>query len=320
MIGDPRFLPHPVEAIGFLIKFLREKVESFSKDSLIGLRLGGFLITFVVITLSGLSGWLIEQLLLVKYYLFPKYFSHLILVFSLASSLATKSLFQSVSKIIQALNFDSRNIDIARIRLSHIVGRDVEGLSEEEILRATAESSSENAVDGIFAPLFWMMIGALFWETSPLLPGPLSMAWIFKSSSTIDSMIGYKHGKLKWIGASGARCDDFLTFIPCRLVVLSLPLISHNWLKAPKLIKAAWNEGSKDISPNSGLSEAIFAHCVQVKMGGVNKYKDRLVCKPIFAASAPKANIHSIQSILNLIIKLELAWVLIFFFLFNLPR
>ena len=317
LIGDPRFLPHPVEAMGFLVKYLQQKLELFIYKSKTNFRVGGFLITLFVVTFSGLSGWLLEQYFLMKSSFIPIYVIYIVLVFALASCLATKSLFQSVTEINEALNGDieKQNIELARTKLTHIVGRDVNHLGEKDILRATAESASENAVDGIFAPLFWIMIGAVFWQFSPTLPGPLAMGWVFKASSTIDSMIGYKRGNLIWIGEFGARLDDILTFIPCRLVVLTLPLASKQWFKAPALIKSAWEEGSKDISPNSGLSEAIFAHCVQIRMGGINKYGQGLVTKPILAANAPSASINKIQKILRLTIRLEIIWVLIFILL-----
>ncbi len=199
---------------------------------------------------------------------------------------------------------------MARNKLSHIVGRDVEKLSKEDILRATAESASENAVDGIFAPLFWMMLGTFFWKISTALPGPLTMAWLFKASSTIDSMIGYRFGKLKWLGQSGAKLDDALTFIPCRLVLLTLPLVSKNWIKAPSLIRAAWADGVKDISPNSGLSEAIFAHCANIRMGGINTYKNSYISKPLLAINSPPASKKGIKKILRLHLKLEIIWIL----------
>ncbi len=319
LIGDPKILPHPVQAMGALITFLRQSLELYIPKRITYLRVGGFLITFLVVCSSGLIGWLIEQLFLSKHSLIPLHLSYLVLIISLASCLASKSLIRGVLEIIEAIErySNKKNIEVARIKLANIVGRDVDDLEEDEILRATAESASENAVDGIFAPLFWMMIGVFFWKLSPVLPGPLTMAWIFKSTSTIDSMLGYKKGNLRWIGESGARLDDILTFIPCRIVVFSLPLISNNWIKAPSLIKLAWGEGSNDVSPNSGLSEAIFAHCVQVRMGGVNKYKNKFLAKPILAANAPKANVARIKKILSLSVKLEIIWVLVFILILN---
>ncbi len=312
MVGDPKFLPHPVEVIGRLIQFLRAKIESLAGQNPFLLRLGGTFLTIFIVSISCGSGWLIEQWFLKGHYLLiPNQIRYILLVIALASSLAAKSLSQSVLKILASLNTNpaQENLFLARKGLSHIVGRDVETLSKGEILRATAESASENAVDGIFAPLFWMMIGIFFWSKSTTLPGPLAMAWFFKASSTIDSMLGYKVGKLRWLGESGAILDDFLTFIPCRLVLLTLPFVSKNWMKAPSIIKAAWKDGVKDISPNSGLSEAIFAHCTDIQMGGLNKYKNSYIFKPLLALDAPPASKKSVKKIINLYPKLEILWL-----------
>ena len=69
MVGDPRFLPHPVEAIGQLIQFLRRKIESFAGENTFSLRLGGTFITLFVISLSCGSGWIIEKFFFKGHYL-----------------------------------------------------------------------------------------------------------------------------------------------------------------------------------------------------------------------------------------------------------
>ncbi len=300
--------------MGSVINLLRDKTESIAKDKKIILRGGGIFITVIVVFLSCLSGWLIERLFLKSSSLLTSSLTYFILTFSIASSLASTSLKNSVLDIINELNNDlpNQNIHLARRKLSLIVGRDVNSLDRNEILRATAESASENAIDGIFAPLFWIMVGTIAWNISTSMPGPLAFAWLYKSSSTIDSMLGYKQGTLRWIGQSGAHLDDILTFIPCRLVVITLPFVSNNWLKAPKLIKKALKEGASDPSPNSGLSEAIFANCLQIRMGGENKYNNLLLKKPILASKAPLANIETVKRILNMSLKLEIIWILFF--------
>ncbi len=85
-------------------------------------------------------------------------------------------------------------------------------LSENEIVRATVETVSENTVDGIISPLFYAALGG----------APLAMA--FKAVSTLDSMIGYKNEKYRDLGWFSARLDDVLNFIPARLCLLLVPL------------------------------------------------------------------------------------------------
>tara|TARA_Y100001968_G_scaffold292816_2_gene298354 strand:+ start:46261 stop:47238 length:978 start_codon:yes stop_codon:yes gene_type:complete len=316
-IGDPEKSPHPVVAMGWLINHIRNFVESIAKDNKSKLKVGGFFISFLLILTSGFSGWCVERLATTE----DPYISILgkiLLLIGLSSSIAYKSLKKSVIDVLNAIPNEpesaTKNIKFARNKLSKIVGRDVQNLNKEEILRATAESASENSVDGVFAPIFWMTIGGIFWHASINLPGPLSFAFIFKASSTIDSMVGYKIGRLRWLGYSGAKLDDFLTWIPCRLVLISLPIVSRPWRLAPELIKSAWEDGSKDQSPNSGLSEAIFAHCLRIRMGGENIYHGNKTIKVVLAENEPEASKESIIKLLNAIFRLELLWILIILF------
>ena len=144
------------------------------------------------------------------------------------------------------------------------------------------------------------------------------MAWIFKASSTLDSMLGYKEGELKWLGFTGAKLDDLMTWIPARIVLISLPFCCRTKQSIIKTIKQAWRDGSFDSSPNSGISEAIFAYCAEVRMGGVNYYKGIKKIKPIIARYYPIANINSIKRILNLILRLQFSWILYFILIMKL--
>ena len=305
--------------MGIIIGFLKGLVERFAKGEKYNLYLGGVIITFIVVFLSGMSGWLLERFFLIFEEKNP-IFSTLFFTFILSSSLASKSLNKSILEIINLtsnVNIED-NVSYLRQKLSHIVGRDVENLDKNEILRASAETASENSVDGIFAPLFWMFIGIIFWQFNQIMPGPLAMAWIFKASSTIDSMLGYKEGKLKWLGFTGAKMDDLMTWIPSRIVLITLPFCCISKQSIIKTIKQAWKDGVVDSSPNSGISEAIFAYCAEVRMGGVNYYKGKKKIKSIIAESYPKASINSIKRILNLILRLEFVWFLGMFFIIKL--
>ena len=302
--------------MGVVINFSKGLTERIAKENKSKLYIGGFIITLVVVALSGLSGWLIERLYLF-FQINNPIFSTLFFAFILSSSLATKSLNKSILQILNLISKENNrdNLINSRKKLSLIVGRDVENLDANEILRALAETASENSVDGIFAPLFWIFLGTIFWEFNQSMPGPLAMAWIFKASSTVDSMIGYKVGKLKWLGFTGAKLDDLMVWIPSRIVLITLPLCCKPKQSIFKTIKDSWKDGIIDSSPNSGISEAIFAYCAEVKMGGVNYYKGQKRLKPIIANTYPKASINSVRKILGLSLRLELVWLLGFYFI-----
>ncbi len=300
--------------MGVVISFSKGLAERIAKENKSKLYIGGIIITFIVVSLSGISGWIIERLFLFFETKNP-ILSTLIFAFILSSSLASRSLNKSILEILNLIREENTRDNLSNIRekLSLIVGRDVQHLDTNEILRASAETASENSVDGIFAPLFWIFIGTFFWQFNQSIPGPLAMAWIFKASSTIDSMLGYKEGKLKWLGFTGAKLDDLMTWIPSRIVLITLPFCCNTRQSIFKTIKASWNDGIVDASPNSGISEAIFAYCAEVRMGGVNYYKGKKKIKPIIAKSYPIASINSVKRILNLSLRLQLAWILGFF-------
>ena len=309
LLGDPRWLLHPVQVIGWLIRRLQQWVEAWAGDQPWKLRTGGFAITLLLVTGSGLVGWSIEQLTRTESNL--SVIGWVVLVLAMASALAARSLHDSVLAVIKALpTTPSDGLQPARERLSWIVGRDVSQLNEAEILRAAVESASENAVDGLFAPLFWMGVGSILWSVDPSMPGPLALAWMFKASSTLDSMLGYRSGRLRWLGTAGARLDDLLTWVPCRLVMLTLPLVSKNWTQWLDVIRSAERDGAGDPSPNAGRSEAIYAHCIGIKLGGSNRYGDRWVTKPLLAEPCPDPDAGSARKVLNATVRLEIVWLI----------
>ena len=295
--------------MGVVISFLRRLAEEFAKESKTKLYILGSIITIIVVSLSGLTGWLIERVFLF-FQLKNPILSTLFFSLILSSSLASRSLNKSILEIINSIG--KENLSNLRRKLSLIVGRDVENLNTNEILRAAAETASENSVDGIFAPLFWIFLGTIFWEFDQSIPGPLAMAWIFKASSTIDSMLGYKEGKLKWLGFAGAKLDDLMVWIPSRIVLITLPLCCKTKKSFLKTINDSWKDGILDSSPNSGISEAIFAYCAGVRMGGINYYKGQKRIKAMIARSYPIASKNSVKKILNISLRLQLAWILIF--------
>ena len=296
-----------------VISFSKRLAEKVAKDNKAKLYIGGGIITFLVVLLTGTTAWLIEKLFLFSESTYPVV-STLSFAFILSSSLASKSLNGSIIEIVNLIREENTTDNLCNLKqkLSLIVGRDVENLDTNEILRASAETASENSVDGIFAPLFWMFLGTIFWKLNQSMPGPLAMAWIFKASSTIDSMIGYKEGNLRWLGFIGAKLDDLMVWIPSRIVLITLPFCCKTNQPVLEIIRNSWKDGIADSSPNSGISEAIFAHCAEVKMGGVNFYRGEKRIKPLIGKYYPIASINSVKKILSLSLRLQLAWIIVF--------
>jgi adenosylcobinamide-phosphate synthase len=312
--------------MGWWITALRRLAEAWAGDDQGKLRLAGGLITLLLVGFSGLAGWGLEQLareLTLRGPLLAAV-GLLTLTIALASALAGRSLDQAVQQVLNVLPPDSvravqnpealdtrapESLVAARQALAWIVGRDTADLEAGEILRAAAETASENAVDGLFAPLFWMLVGAGLWSLNPDLPGPLALAWGFKAASTLDSMLGYRQGRLRWLGTAGARLDDLLVWLPCRLVALSLPLAAGPGSRCLPLLAAALRDGAADPSPNAGVSQAAYAHTCGVQLGGCNRYGTQVRDKPLLAPGFPPADRAAVQRMLELNRRLEWLWL-----------
>jgi len=292
LVGDPRWCLHPVVVMGWCISRLRPLAERWAGGRPWRLRLAGGLITLLLVGGSGGAGWALMAWLRVSQ---PgtalQWLCQALVVVGLASALAGRSLAQAVRAVLAALA--SGDLPLARSRLAWIVGRDTDSLSDGDVLRALAETASENAVDGLFAPLFWMLIGALLGQ-------PLALAWGFKAASTLDSMLGYRTGTLRWLGTAGARLDDLLVWLPCRLVALSLGQLGP-----------ALKDGAPDPSPNAGVSQAAYAHAVGVQLGGSNRYGGQERCKPLLAAGCRAPDQAAVLQMLGLSRRLALLWLLL---------
>ena len=159
LLGDPRRWLHPVQAMGAFISAGRRLAERWAGDRPVRLRVSGALLAALTLAGAGTVGWLIEQLAR----RWPLVGLPLLLI-GMASALAGGSLERAVRGVLQCLDEPEQ----ARARLAWIVGRDVDGLDRAGILRAAAETASENAVDGLFAPLFWMLVGVALWRLEDL--------------------------------------------------------------------------------------------------------------------------------------------------------
>ena len=292
LVGDPRWCLHPVVVMGWCIARLRRLAEAWAGESPWRLRLAGCLITLLLMGGSGGAGWALTAAAAALPPDSPWQLPvALLVVIALASALAGRSLEQAIAAVLGDLA--AADLPAARTRLAWIVGRDTDRLSESGVLRALAETASENAVDGVFAPLFWMLVGAALGQ-------PLALAWGFKAASTLDSMLGYRTGRLRWLGTAGARLDDLLVWLPCRLVALSLGQLLP-----------ALRDGAADPSPNAGVSQAAYAHAVGVQLGGLNRYGGVARAKPLLAAGAPPPDAVAVRRMLVLSRWVQLAWLLL---------
>nr|WP_227500045.1 adenosylcobinamide-phosphate synthase CbiB [Synechococcus sp. PCC 7335] len=264
VVGDPWGWPHPVQTIGKVIdsytQFVLKRDWSPFKRRLAGIGLAVLVIGGTGV-LSWLGLWLLARSLPV--------IACAAEVILLASCFAGRSLRQAAEDVLKPL--ESGDIKRARQNLALYVGRDTAQLSATEIYRAVLETVSENAVDGVLAPLFFAIIGALIGAS-----GPVAIA--YKAASTLDSMVGYKEEPYADLGWFSARVEDGLTWLPCRISVLIVALLSR---RPKQVLQVCRRDAPADPSPNAGWSECVYAAALGVQMGGNNTYRGKLKHKPL---------------------------------------
>lgn len=265
LIGDPGWLPHPVRMIGSAIA----KTERFLQRHLSKMqRLAGVLLVIVVVGVSFVLALTVQMAV----YRAPigSIASFIIMAYLISTTLALRELVESAGAVLAAIK-DS-NIKAARQRLSRIVGRDTEPLDEEGILRATLETLSENASDGVIAPMFYLALGGL----------PLAIA--YKAVNTLDSMVGYKNDKYRDFGWAAARLDDIANYIPARITGILIAAASFAVTRSPltvkNSVKTMLRDGRGHTSPNSGFPEAAMAGALGVRLGGPSAYSGITVRRP----------------------------------------
>lgn len=312
VVGDPRWLPHPVVMMGKLIRFLENRICRFSladgnnssippltkgglggilpllkgdKGGFIDKKKGGIVLWFAVVIFT-----YFVTLAIVEGSFFINFLFGMIISVLIASlTLATRSLYDESKTVIDSLN--RGNIEEARKNLSMIVGRDTENLDEKEILRAVIETVSENLSDGIVAPLFYLAIG-----------GP-PLAMTYKAVNTLDSMVGYKNERYRDIGWFSAKMDDIFNWIPARLtgalIVIASFILRYNWRDSWKIMI---RDGRKHSSPNSGIPEAAVAGSLSIQLGGKIQYFGEVADKPTIGDKIKETDKEDVKK----------AWIIMF--------
>ncbi|MCF2649532.1 adenosylcobinamide-phosphate synthase CbiB [Niallia circulans] len=253
LIGDPPSWPHPVKGMGRLISFLDQRLNNGKSRRIKGLWM---LSTVLIFT------YLISYVLVYISYQLHWWVGVIVEALLIATTIAQKSLKDAAIEVYDPLQ--ANDLEMARKKLSYIVGRDTEQLEGEEIVRATVETVAENTSDGITAPLFWAFIGG----------APLSL--VYRAINTCDSMVGYKNDKYGDFGYCAAKCDDIVNYLPSRITAILVLLVSRSpFYRKKEAWKLLFHDAMKHPSPNSGWGEAVTAIILGIQLGGINFYKGK---------------------------------------------
>ena len=282
IIGDPNFYPHPVVLIGKLINYLEKILLNKLNKNYIK-RLKGLLLVIIVVFIT----YSITYFLILSFENLPYNLFIIAKGLLLSTTIAIKGLKDSANEIY--IKIDENNIKEAKKALSFIVSRDTEELKENEIIRATIETVAENTSDGIIAPLFYFLIG-----------GPL-LAVIYKAINTMDSMIGYKNDKYYYFGWAAAKLDDLVNYIPARLTALLIIVASYfKKYQYKSSLKTVLEDAKKHASPNAGYPEAAVAGALAIKLGGPNKYFNKMVDKATLGKDLVEIDSNHIKKTIKL--------------------
>lgn len=278
LVGDPRWLYHPVRIIGHGISFLENHLRTCFPKTEKGERRAGFLLVILICAGSAAVPFGI---------LYLAYRIHLVFGICLEilmcyQMLAVKSLKDESMRVFEELK--KGDLEGARYAVSMIVGRDTRTLDEAGVTKAAVETVAENTSDGIIAPLFYMAIG-----------GPVLM-FFYKGVNTMDSMVGYKNEKYINFGRYAAKFDDIMNYIPARisawLMIAASYMCGFDGKNAAKIYK---RDRYNHASPNSAQTEAVMAGALDIQLAGNAYYFGKLYEKPTIGDNIRPVESQDIQ-------------------------
>ncbi len=298
ILGDPRWIYHPVVAIGKLISFLEKILYRFKNKILTG-----FILNIITLSLTFIIS------------LFFTYLGVFFEIFFLFTTLATKSLADEGKKVYRILK--SGDIEKAKKELSYLVSRDTANLSTNKVIMSIVETISENTVDGFVSPAFFAFLGSFFEVTifGKALSLALPFAMTYKAINTLDSMVGYKNEKYIEFGKFSAHVDDVANFIPARLtgllfVPIACIILRYNLKNSLKIF---FRDRNKHSSPNSGQSEAAYAGALGIQFGGKISYFGKDYEKPTIGDKLKEFDYEDIKKAIYLLYTSSFVTVVIFF-------
>jgi adenosylcobinamide-phosphate synthase len=181
---------------------------------------------------------------------------------------------ETLQREVAALHelLERAEVPAARQRLTHLVGRDPSGLDESEIARAAVESIAENTSDAVVAPLFWGALGGI--------PGLLG----YRAVNTLDAMVGHRSARYGRFGWASARLDDLANLLPARITAALVAMVSE---RPHEVVRVVRRDARRHPSPNAGWCEAAFAGALELRLGGVNVYSERVEERPHLGDGKP---------------------------------
>lgn len=247
LLGEPTRVPHPVAAFGTAMGHLERRGYAPTRRRGIAYAAAG-------VTIGAGAGRLAHSTALATYV-----------------AVAGRMLGEAAEAVHTAL--DAGDLDGGRRLLSSLVGRDPSELDEKDICRAVVESVAENTVDAVIAPMLWAALAGA--------PGALG----YRAVNTMDAMVGYRSDRYRDFGWAAARLDDAANWVPAR--VTALLVAGARPRRAAAVARAVRRDAPGHPSPNAGVAEAAFAAALGLRLGGENRYGERVELRSALGDGRP---------------------------------
>ena len=264
LIGDPKWLYHPICLVGNLIGAAEKGIRKILPKTPGAELAGGFIEVLLVCSLCfGIPAAALGVL-----YRYVPAAGLILETFWCYQLLAARSLKDESMKVYDRLK--NGTLDEARSAVSMIVGRDTKALSAAGVTKAAVETVAENTSDGVVAPAFYMAVGG-----APLM-------FLYKGINTMDSMLGYKNEKYLYFGRCAAKLDDLANYIPSRIsgwMMVTASALGREF-SAKQAARIYRRDRRNHASPNSAQTEAAMAGALQVQLAGDAYYFGKLYKKP----------------------------------------
>jgi adenosylcobinamide-phosphate synthase len=240
VFGEPPVRPHPVSLFGKAMHQLEARIYADRRGRGVAHAVTGTVMGF-------LAGRVVRSTAVATYI-----------------AVAGRALADAARDVGSAL--DRENLAEARRLLPALVGRDTSELDEGEIARAVVESLAENTVDAVVAPAMWALVfGA-------------SGALGYRAINTMDSVVGHRSERYLRYGWASARLDDVANFLPARVAAVLVVAVRPQ--RANEVWEVVRRDAASHPSPNAGVVEAAFAAALGLRLGGQNRYEDRIDFRP----------------------------------------
>jgi adenosylcobinamide-phosphate synthase len=307
LIGYPKWLPHPIKFIKWLTKVVEvgyrkfadllynKKIKALGDDyvhsgvkSNRNEKVSGIYFTVIMVMLITLIVFLVVG----AGFLIHPIVYHVVSIYFMYSAFSIKTIAAESIDVYDALK--DRDVFKAGNILAMIVGRKIEHFDEQDIIRATVETTAQKASEDVVSPIFYAILGSLLGVGAPLV-------YLYKTITTLKAIKGDKVEQYKGFGFASVKMNDLANYLPARITGLLFVIGALFTFKDFKGSFAIMKRDKrKHDSPNHGYPEAAVAGALGIRLGGSGLYFGDILDKPVIGDNKRSAEIRDISDTINI--------------------